>query len=323
MIIVLTKIEKQFYQVFLLFMLSVTSTGLYAIDKDLHPVVTGFAVKEYNKCMLVIHGDEISPYDAEQLALYSRLEDVTPKWDRLSNWHFHDRFHGCDKSLTKRYGFLNTSMHDIYKRRVESLDVVYEGDEALGAEARVQVTGRVLHYIQDVGVPAHVAVIYHSKPEGWFQELFVDDEPAAFDGLFTSENINELNDSGLDEAECRVLYAKSKKPSTTLQTILDDLAKETRKSVSHTVAVPENHYWYGKTWEMLFWPIRKGTDADIEFLHEKYGNNGFLKFHDDKFSLDKMALDADAYAASVGFFKEQYIRIRNNTVLALMKINLR
>ena len=303
------------------------ASNLYAIDKDFHPVVTELAINDYNRCVANINRKGFDPKESEQIAIYSRVEDESPVWDRMSNWHFHDEFYGKEHALKKR-GFFNTSLHKLFDKRVKQFMTwspdVYSAPENgfYEAESQYQLSGRIVHFIQDMAVPAHVSGIYHSKPDGWLQRLFVDNEPDQFDELFTRENIKMLGNVEIDEDTCKTLFEQSQSTSINLLDVLNEFAATTRNNVRKQINVPGSHLWHGKTWQDIFWPIRTDEDKDKPFLHPKYGENGFLEYQNN-FDINSSLCAANDSNVCWDFFKEQYRQVRNNTVLALMIMYLR
>jgi hypothetical protein len=81
-------------------------------------------------------------------------EDTTQILSRLRNWHFYNT-----------YG--NLRQGGVF---LESLDAIFvlRNQELVAAPAdsvqRAHAEGRVLHYVQDMFVPAHVVPVFHGKP---------------------------------------------------------------------------------------------------------------------------------------------------------------
>lgn len=303
----------------------------HAIDKDKHVLVAERSITAFNQCLEYLNKNEhkLSMFEGGTIAEYTKLEDVTPIVERATNWHFYDVFHDTDKALKSPFFFMNPSLHDIFNNRVKALDYVDSKDanieidyDAYLNETKEQISGRIIHYIQDMGVPAHVAPIYHSKPHEPWQECCVDIEPAPFDELFTEKNIDAVSELKIDKATCIDLNRKNNN-SMTLLNVLDDIAKETRGRIQNKI-VPNLPEFNNKTWEEVFWPIRRGNNnyASDKYAHPKKGNLGFLKFHAHTFSLPN--IDGDKKGnAYWDFFERQYTLIRDNTVLALMIIYLK
>jgi len=302
----------------------------YAIDKDKHPIVTKRAINTFNQCLKYIDKEKykLSMVRGGVISKYTKLEDESPVSDRAFNWHFHDAFHGTDHSLKSPYFVMKPSLHDIFNERVqalsyvdnEELDVEIDYDVYLN-ETKEQISGRIIHYIQDMGIPAHVSPIYHSKPEGWFQELFVDDDPDSFDGLFTKDNIDSLGSLKVNQQNCEELYEKSQKQSMSLVKVLDDFAAETRRRINGKINGEASDDRDSKSWREIFWPVRTSSNGykNDKFAHDKKGKYGFLKRHDNIFSLQSGSCNGQ-HDACLAFFKQQYLSIRDNTVLALMMI---
>ncbi len=295
------------------------SSSATAIDKHQHPGVTSDAIESYNNCMQLLEQPEIYRNQAREIILFTRLEDQSPLLERAFNWHFHDAY-DChsEKRMKRRFGLIDTSLHNIYRRRVEALcELTDESDPESVSSA--EKTGRILHYIQDMAVPAHVAPVYHSKPEGWFQRLFVPDEPSAFDELFTQHNINQLNLPDYTRDQCVDFYHSANDKTYTLFTLLDELAELTRDNIRSDINVPADHVWANRQWQDVLWPLRQADSNDADFLHQEYGKYGFLKFHI-HLDMSEDSLDKYQYQAAANFFRQQYALVREYTVRALMLI---
>ncbi len=297
----------------------------FAIDKDKHPIVTEEAINAFNQCMVYLGREDkkLSMVQGGTIAHYTRVEDESPICERLSNWHFHDAFDGKKNALKRKWGFINTSMHNIFRDRVKALGYIVNEtpDEDIDRdiylpETKEQIAGRIIHYIQDVGVPSHVAPIYHVKPETRFQRAIAGYEPDAFDALFTRKNIVQLKNTAIDKKACTILFKRFKNQNLTLEDLLNDFAAQTRERINQKI-VPSSD----KTWESEYWPLRGEKNSEA-MLHPKNGKYGFLKFHNRTFSLDKEKCAVKG-GTCLQFFRQQYLSIRDNTVQALMIIYLK
>lgn len=74
--------------------------------------------------------------------------------ERATNWHFYNR---DQKVMPSRWAQRN--LDNIFKWRVAQLTEKAAKDKRIGVVYRA--AGRVLHYVQDMSVPAHVVPIYH------------------------------------------------------------------------------------------------------------------------------------------------------------------
>lgn len=93
----------------------------------------------------------------------AREEDLTPLLARATNWHFYNRNLDCDVVKEPVWSFMeplvfHLSSDRILRRHCDQL----AREAAKGAvEDCCELTGRILHHIQDMSIPAHVVPIYH------------------------------------------------------------------------------------------------------------------------------------------------------------------
>jgi len=134
----------------------VLASSAAAYDPDIHVEISLDGVKLFNACL--DRGSEegrIDPETAKRFATKSRREDAISIW-RARNWHFYDgRGYGSSSVW-----WAETFLDRIYTRRIQELQEEIAGRG--GIEAAYTESGRVAHYVQDMGVPAHMFPIYHA-----------------------------------------------------------------------------------------------------------------------------------------------------------------
>jgi hypothetical protein len=287
----------------LVIMVSCTFTGnSYAISKEKHPFVTREAIKAYTSCIEQL-GVEDTLNDGSGLIVESTEFEDEFSLTRYFNWHFYDAFHITQPkfSMGKSITGARKSLHYIYNERINSL---IESIENKTNNDVYEFTGRVLHYIQDMTVPAHVAPIYHYKIPLIDRSDFFDSMPEWKTAIFNPPkdlcNIKVTNIHGLND------YANK---------ILEETAQDTIRHIQELINVPEEHELNGKTWEE-FWIVRK-PENDESYSGVKYGfspygkkgRNGFEKL---------CSADKDT---CLGFFQESYDAAITSTVKVLLYIN--
>lgn len=128
---------------------------VHAFDAERHPELTRQAVELYRQCEGVPLSDEL----ANALAEGTENEDasILTLGQRMANWHFYNR----DGKLRDSW-FANRSLDVIFAKRNVELETLLAA-KTRDREQIYERAGRVLHYIQDMSVPAHVVPVYHAK----------------------------------------------------------------------------------------------------------------------------------------------------------------
>jgi len=244
--------------------------NVYAISKEKHQSVTDMAIKAYTSCIKE-RGVEDTLIDGTKLIVEAtKLEDESPLMQRYFNWHFYDVYKNTEFSMGKSATGARKSLHHIYNERINSLV------KSLTSNKKNEIyefSGRLVHYIQDMTVPAHVSPIYH------FKFLWID-ESDHFDSMREWEtatfapphNLCNINVSGILGLK---VYAHS---------ILDKTAKQTIERIQEIIPVPDGHKLEGKSWEE-FWVLRNPKNDDsysgVKYGFSPYGRqgrNGFEEF---------------------------------------------
>ncbi|MGD8483282.1 MAG: hypothetical protein PVF81_00315 [Thioalkalispiraceae bacterium] len=293
------------------------SSQAMAIDKTLHPGITEHAIKLFNQsCASPLKLKSFSEQEKQRLARYTRKED-DPTLDRITNWHFHDVYHGKTNAMPT-----HKSLHRIFKHRVESLQaaVKYGVDRGIISNG-----GRVIHYLQDMGIPAHVAPNYHAKPSNWLEGIFVKKQPDPIDGMMIPDHFeytfNETRCRELQDKNIRLMQSASNADNSYLfifNHLLDDLANDTRKQVRDTT-LPAS----GESFATAFWYLRGSghsmpPNCVVEKDFEPYGR----QCERARFSAadSPCKLQANQQACK-GFVARRYQAIMDTTLRALMYIS--
>ena len=147
---------------------------VYAIHPDKHMVVTRLAFSQYRDCLRTLSVEDTLSEGIEPVAEYSGLEDLSPLLERFFNWHFYDAYRETSAAMGRTMLGSEKSLHHIYDERIATLLGALDKADAA---TYYEYTGRVLHFIQDMTVPAHVAPVYHYKFI-WFDQSDYFDEMA-------------------------------------------------------------------------------------------------------------------------------------------------
>lgn len=287
-----------------------------AIDKKYHPEITQQALLHFKICAKELGLRDFSNNEGERIARYTGKEDDA-SLDRVTNWHFYDHYVGTEFAMPTY-----KSLHRIFNHRIDQLSsaLEYSVDREILSNA-----GRIIHYLQDAGIPAHVAPNYHAKPNNWLESLFTKDKADPVDSLMDPK----LNSYRISAEACRHLYNENmplpeKTPSskTSLKTLLNkllvDLAEKTRNNIDKTIFTGTN-----TSFEKEFWNLRRVKDGhkpgiDVLADFAAYG-------HDDRdrFSANHSPclVNQDNKKKCDDFIAVQYHQIMNTTIRALMYIS--
>lgn len=303
--------------------------NVQAIDKDLHKPVTEEAIKQFNNiCAKELELAPIGGAAAKRIALYTEKEDVISLWNlqRLFNWHFYDHYAVSGNPDDAKYILsAGKSMHRTFNNRTEDFTEIITKDKS--DKKYYEVSGRILHYLQDVGIPAHVGPNYHVKPDKWYEKIFVKSQPDPFDSLVNPTS----NSYNLSASHCRQLYKENEKaknklgsdPKKLFQGLLIELAENTRTAVRKG-KFPNS----GVKFEEAFWSIYDPTEEGSypPGIKPKFAPYGKSIPYNEKTQRTRFNLGAlPCTGANEGtvckdFVKTRYEAIIDTTLRALMYI---
>ncbi|MBD8733033.1 hypothetical protein [Pseudomonas sp. CFBP 13710] len=168
------------------FLLGLLDTS-FAYDAARHPVYANQAVIAFRGC-----GYTLPASAAAALAAGTQDEDTAPLnlYDRSTNWHFYNR-----EGRLRPWAFGNRSLDRIFAKRSQALEIALRGESNINDVYHR--AGQVLHYIQDMSVPAHVAPAFHMKLPLWDRSDPFDNFTAPVDSApfaLTSKQCSELSD---------------------------------------------------------------------------------------------------------------------------------
>jgi len=219
-----------------------------AFDKPKHEPITEMVAEVYNVYardhgLQILDASEIQTIvrgsvSEDHANIFHPCETIR----RLKNWHFYDPYpegeHRIKPVEDKLLGHVERSLH----ARFNSLTATLENDLTTTEKNRqhaYNVLGRILHYIEDMGVPAHVAPIYHVKPEfgyGWIVKLA--GEKAIPDGFDAYAPASPVKAEVLISDKAFMDKISSASPNSggdfesTLKAFLKGLAEDTREKVA-------------------------------------------------------------------------------------------
>ena len=276
----------------------------HAISPENHRPVTRVAISAYKACTEQLAVKDTLSEGIEAIVEFSKLEDESPLIKRYFNWHFYDAYNDTEYAMGESATGARKSLHHIYDEHAEQL---IEALEKNRKEDIYEYTGRLLHLIQDMAVPAHVAPIYHYKFLWFDQSDYFDEMP-------------EWNTSPYTKPEelCRFDVAGISDMKEKLNVILDDAALGTRNRIREKILVDDGHRLTGKTWQE-FWVIRN-PDDDSRYSGTKYGfapygnegREGFRKLCETSGSDREVCLN---------FFKQSFDSAVTSTVRTLLLVN--
>ncbi len=276
-----------------------------AIDWDKHPDVTRSALTVYSDCLKTSGDQDFLNPGEQEIIRFSGEEDTSPLLKRWFNWHFFDAYKDdSSHAMGRHFSGARKSMHHIFSEHAENL---LEAITLQKPERIYELTGRILHYMQDVTVPAHVAPIFHYK-------YFVFDQADYFDEMPQWQTLSFSGSADTcvaDKAEAATLFER-------INQILHDTAHTTRKRIKAAIPLPDEHILAGKTWE-VFWVVRN-PDHDNTYKNTikgfapygELGNEGFKNLCNGSANEQKACLD---------FFKDSYNGAITASVKTLLVIN--
>jgi hypothetical protein len=213
-----------------------------AFKPEVHQVYTQRAIAAYRHCASINPGFPAAPdSDLESVAIGTAAEDSTDKFSRATHWHYA----GNDAMWKKLLFIFDVDLDGIFGKRVEDLHESASGRGADWRSAHFQRAGRVLHYIQDMRVPAHVIPIHHGFSTGHDDQLdgFLYDEPGQGEPM-TSDTCAAIASAVVPCEKC-------------LRKRLDDARDDTQAMLgikaSQAKPSPENANPVTRCWREVFW----------------------------------------------------------------------
>lgn len=283
------------------------STAVYcpahSIMPDHHEMVTRSAFKAYKTCLKQLEMTDTLEKGEEIIVRYSGQEDISPLVDRFFNWHFFDANKNTN-AMGRHFTGARKSLHYIFDERADSLINALRNKHY---ERVYEYTGRLLHYMQDMSVPAHVAPIFHYKFLIFDQSDYFDEMPEWDTATYNfSANICHPKASSIDDLRQR------------LNIILNRTALDTINRVKERIPVKEDHPLYGETWE-VFWIIRNPKN-DNQYKNTIKGFAPYGAEGNEGFKLFCNQSDGSRNAC-LNFFQRSYDYTISSSIETLLLIN--
>jgi len=276
----------------------------YAISPEYHRTLTIAAIREYRACLEELAAQDTLAEGTTAIADFTKIEDESPLIKRALNWHFYDAYRGTEHEMGLAVTGARKSMHHIYaEHEARLIDALKKNHQ----DGIYEYTGRLLHLIQDVTVPAHVAPIYHYK-FFWFDN---------------SDNFDEMPEWGTStftkpEDLCQVDEVDISDLKERLDSILTRTALETRGRIREEIFLDEGHRLAGKTWQE-FWVVRDPVDdsayVGTYYGFAPYGNEGREGFR------KLCESPGSGRRACLHFLKQSFDRAVTSTVKTLLLVN--
>jgi len=214
----------------LLITICFSSSNLHAFYVTKHNDYTHLAYEKLKQCGAIGVDMGLSvDVDVEHIGNGAEWEDTTELISRSLNWHFYKSNNDIEDTW-----FTHRTFGPIYEKRVQQFLALL--DSRVAVEDILVASGRVLHYMQDVAVPAHVVPVLH----GPFP--FPDDE---FDSYELGGSGPSAKDPMLSftEQECRDLF----QTQLDLTQIISQAAQQTLKAIQAPIRAggenPINTTW--------------------------------------------------------------------------------
>lgn len=278
--------------------------NVYAISKEKHKVITDVAVEVYAQCIDELGVKDTLAAGLDSIAKGSKLEDDSKLIQRYLNWHFYDAYkkdpeHSMGRALTGP----RKSLHSLYNKRI---DFLLESLVNKDSDKIYEYSGRLVHFIQDMTVPAHVAPIFHFK-------FYFLGNPDYFDSMDEWETAKFVKPEEL----CSIDISDISNLKNYAETILVKTATDTRDNILKKIPVPIGHDLNGKTWEE-FWTLRNPEhDNDDSYSGIKYGFAPYGNQGRDGFE----AFCKNDKDVCLGFFQKSFNTAIASTVKVLLSIN--
>lgn len=262
----------------------------FAFDADVHMTYTKDAVSLYLQHCQSPLSERAKAALIAHLAHGAWAEDETERISRSLNWHFYNR-DGQVESTT----LFNKSLDAIFARRVGDLERQLATPKRNLEETFVAM-GRVLHYIQDMVVPAHVVPIYHVK----FKPFI--DKPDGVDGFRpTTPPSFEFS-----SAQCALLRQGESHTPRSFRALLDAVAQETLTAIGQGAdSSPSTRHW------LRYWPTPTAAPDPDRPGYALYGDCRFLR-EERKSECGPERLDA--------FYRERYNRVIEATIRVIIQV---
>lgn len=235
----------------------------YAYSVDNHKDLTRISIKIFNQCASDSFEESwITPLDeTEEFRLidgsYSEDEDY---FDKTTNWHFYDREGSIGRESPLKI-FKKIIAEPTMHSRFNQLEITVRNlvkIDGIRSWQPYEAAGKLIHYLQDVTVPAHVVPIFHPLNDG-FGDSF-DDYQVNETELLKKFDVNFCN-------EMKSLKNKS------YNSILDFYANQTFIALNNSIDDLTGDQGDPIKWN-VFWNIKTNTRmfGSYGIAGNQYGN---------------------------------------------------
>jgi len=154
-------LSKQAVYLVLCLMFGLASPTALALDRARHVIPTQNAAWIYNQCLEALKLESRPILATELAALLAGVESMDDASLRRGwNWHFYDAEKPEERVMKRLFPLMiRRSLHHDFGRLHQQLEVELLGQNRFFES--VKIAAEILHYLQDMAVPAHVAPIYH------------------------------------------------------------------------------------------------------------------------------------------------------------------
>jgi hypothetical protein len=260
----------------------------FAFDPDLHGKYTEAAFTLYRE-----HCQPAPPSGAVESVVKGVQAEDSATLTRAGNWHFYNR----DGRVRKAWWGPERNLDAVFRQRIQELEGRLETRDPNPSEV-YKAAGRVLHYIQDMSVPAHVVPIYHGPG---LKDRFDGYPPAAGDALRNA--VHEALGRDLAAGGCeRLRPGHGEGSADFFPSLLDNTAQTTLRAIGQT-----DHPDAGSERWLKFWDSSRNPKG-----FAKYGPCSFKAgVHPETCGgVDNAALDR--------FYQARYQRTLEDTVRVLL-----
>lgn len=198
-----------------------------AFKKSFHETVSANGVKLHAECFASRGLGE----EGRQVELGAFTEDDEGGWSRVANWHFYNRFG------KPRFLVFHTTLDKVLAERGADLCEALRAPSRDGLRESVWfLAGRVVHYIQDMSVPAHVIPVWHVPP---FEDSFDGYGLTGYDAREPLADVGRDACGGIDRAL---------KHGGGPQELVEASAAETWESIHKPISSEIESHWAGNFW---------------------------------------------------------------------------
>lgn len=225
--------------------------------------------------------------------------DISPIYTRATNWHFYNR--NLDRDILQEpiWSFMepltfHLSSDHILKKRCEQLVDEIEKNSSKDA---CNLTGRILHHIQDMSCPSHVVPVYHGPLiadsfESYLSDVFLSDSKNISD---IAEELEQDAKSLAVSPDIDILGLYQNSAEITLKFLQPENSTCQVKRNGKGIELPWNYFWADKNTKYL-----NGYPSACKFggfgtfgpLGKNFGTTEEFSIGDDTYVIEKEVYDA-------------------------------